>query len=103
MKKFFKEINLLKLFISLLSIILCVLMTTFLILCREWINDSGGLFVYVGVCIFDIVIGGGLILCFCFETWQLIENKKQNKNNINNKNLSTDEIKNNINNTKQDN
>ncbi len=87
MKKFLKEINLLKLFISCLSIIMCVLMTTFLILCREWINDSGGLFVYVVVCIFNIVIGGGVILCICFEILQLIKNKKQNKNNINNENI----------------
>ncbi len=87
MKKFLKEINLLKLFISCLSIIMCVLMTTFLILCREWINDGGGLFVYVVVCIFNIVIGGGVILCICFEILQLIKNKKQNKNNINNENI----------------
>ncbi len=66
---------------------MCVLMTTFLILCREWINDSGGLFVYVVVCIFNIVIGGGVILCICFEILQLIKNKKQNKNNINNENI----------------
>ncbi|MBH8623277.1 hypothetical protein TS70_05320 [Spiroplasma sp. hyd1] len=83
MKKFLKEINLLKLFISFLSIIMCVLMTTFLILCRGWINDSASLCVYVVICVFNIVISGGLILCICFEIWQLIENKK-NKNNENN-------------------
>ncbi len=93
MKKFFKEINLLKLFISFLSIIICVLMTTFLILCRELINYSGGIFVYVVVCIFNIVIASLLILCICFEILQLIKNKKQNKNNLNKENISTDEIK----------
>ncbi|AXF97148.1 hypothetical protein [Spiroplasma phoeniceum] len=67
-------------------------MTTFLILCRGRINDSAGVYVYVVICIFNIVIGGGLILCICFEILQLIENKK-NKNNVNN----------NKNNTEQDN
>ncbi|WP_338991729.1 hypothetical protein [Spiroplasma endosymbiont of Seladonia tumulorum] len=75
MKKFLKEINLLKLFISFLSIIMCVLMTTFLILCREWINYDGGIFAYVVVCIFNIVIGSLFILCICFEILQLIKNK----------------------------
>ncbi|WP_158676132.1 hypothetical protein [Spiroplasma poulsonii] len=36
MKKFFKEIDKLRLFFSCLSIIMCVLTTIFLILCREW-------------------------------------------------------------------
>lgn len=84
MKKFFKEINLLKLMGIVLGIIECSLMTTFLILCRGWINDSAGLYVYVVICIFNIVISGGIIYMIGLLIWELIENKKENKNNENN-------------------
>ncbi|RUP77434.1 hypothetical protein D6D54_02335 [Spiroplasma poulsonii] len=84
MKKIFKEINLLKLMDIVLGIIECGLMTTFLILCRGWINDNTGLYVYVVICIFNIVISGGIIYMIGLLIWELIENKKENKNNVNN-------------------
>ncbi len=84
MKKFFKEINLLKLMGAVIGIIECGLMTTFLILCRGWIKeDNLSLIAYVVICIFNIVISGGLIYMIGLLIWELIENKK-NKNNENN-------------------
>ncbi|WP_348735205.1 hypothetical protein [Spiroplasma endosymbiont of Ammophila pubescens] len=77
MKKFFKEINLLKLMGIVVGIIECGLMTTFLILCRGWINDSAGLYVYVVICIFNIVISGGIIYIIGLLIWELIENGKR--------------------------
>ncbi|ALA98524.1 hypothetical protein SKUN_001667 [Spiroplasma kunkelii CR2-3x] len=84
MKKFFKEINLLKLMGIVLGVIEFGLMTTFLILCRGWINNSAVLYVYFVICIFNIVISGGIIYMIGLLIWELIENKKENKNNVNN-------------------
>lgn len=78
---------------SLLAIINPKLLFTINKLSNENQEIISGIFVYVVVCIFNIVIGGLLILCFCFEILQLIKNKKQNKNNVNNENISTNEIK----------
>ncbi len=78
MKKFFKEINLLKLMGIVLGIIECGLMTTFLILCRGWIKeDNLSLIAYVVICIFNIVISGRLIYMIGLLIWELIENKKK--------------------------
>ncbi len=84
MKKFFKEIDKLRLFFSCLSIIMCVLTTIFLILCREWIKeDNLSIFAYAVVCIFNIIFILTLIWNTTCLIWELIENKK-NKNNENN-------------------
>ncbi|WP_424527030.1 hypothetical protein [Spiroplasma endosymbiont of Glossina fuscipes fuscipes] len=77
MKKLFKEINKLRLFFNCLSIIMCVLTTTFLILCREWINDGLGFVAYVMFCIFDIIFSLTLIWNISCSIWELIENKKE--------------------------
>ncbi|WP_425380459.1 hypothetical protein [Spiroplasma endosymbiont of Stenodema calcarata] len=83
MKKFFKEINLLKLIISFLIIITCGLMTTFLILCRGWINDSKCFLVYIVVFVINIVISNLFIITVFGEILEFIKNKKEKKNIIN--------------------
>ncbi|QIA73322.1 hypothetical protein GL982_06730 [Spiroplasma citri] len=77
MKKFFKEINLLKLIISFLIIITCCLMTTFLILCREWINDSKCFWVYIVVFAINIIISSLFIITVFGEILEFIKTKKK--------------------------
>ncbi|WP_353486701.1 hypothetical protein, partial [Spiroplasma phoeniceum] len=72
----------------------CVLITTFLILFREWSSKENLLHfsIYIYFCIINFAFGSLFIISTLYEVLEFIDNKKQNKKNINNEN-----------NTKQDN
>ncbi len=78
MKKFFKEINKWRLFIILLSIIICVLITTFLILFREWSSKENLLHfsIYIYFCIINFAFGSLFIISTLYEILEFIDNKK---------------------------
>ncbi len=79
MKKFFKEINNLRLFIIFLSIIIFVLMTTFLILCREWSSKANLLHfsIYIYFCVINFASGSLFMLSTLYEVLEFIDNKKE--------------------------
>ncbi|AKM52740.1 hypothetical protein SATRI_v1c01740 [Spiroplasma atrichopogonis] len=78
MKKFFKEINKWRLFIIFLSIIMCVLTTTFLILYREWSSKENlsyfSIYIYFGV--INFAFCSLFILLILNEVLEFIDNKK---------------------------
>ncbi|WP_342262491.1 MULTISPECIES: hypothetical protein [unclassified Spiroplasma] len=94
------KINKLRLFFSCISIIMCVLTTTFLILCREWYSSENLLIfsIYICFCCYNSAFIGLFIVFTLSEISELINNKKQNKNKYKDENTSTYEIKNNLNN-----
>lgn len=77
MKKFFKEINKWRLFIIFLSIIIFILTTIFLILCREWSSKENLFFpIYIYFCVINFTFGSLFILSTIHEVLEFIDNKK---------------------------
>ncbi len=76
MKKY--KINKLRLFFSCISIIMCVLMTTVLILCREWYSSENLLIfsIYICFCCYNSAFVGLFIVFTLSEISEFIDNKK---------------------------